>query len=122
MMAPQPGDRPSVEEIFGELEADDLLTVRGPTRTGRLRINMGRPASPAPDEEPGEEPGVEPGVEPDEELGEEPGEEPGVEPGVEPDEELGEEPGERGEDGASPSRVRINIRNKDEGAIGDSDR
>ena len=114
MMAPQPGDRPSVEEIFGELEADDLLTVRGPTRTGRLRINMGRPASPAPDEELGEEPDVEP----DEELGEEPGEE----PGVEPDEELGEEPGERGEGGASPSRVRINIRNKDEGATDDSDR
>jgi hypothetical protein len=67
---------------------------------------MGRPASPAPDEELGEEPGVEL----DEELGEEPGE------------ELGEEPGERGEGGASPSRVRINIRNKDEGATGDSDR
>jgi hypothetical protein len=110
MMAPQPGDRPSVEEIFGELEADDLLTVRGPTRTGRLRINMGRPASPAPDGELGEEPDVEP----DEELGEE--------PDVEPDEELGEEPGERGGTGASPSRVRINIRNKDEGATDDSDR
>jgi hypothetical protein len=94
MTVPQPGDRPSVEEIFGELEADDLLTVRGPTRSGRVRIHMGRSAYPAPDEEPGEE----------------------------PDEEPDGEPGERGGTGASPSRVRINIRNKDEGATDDSDR
>jgi eukaryotic-like serine/threonine-protein kinase len=106
MMAAQPSDRPTVEEIFSELEADYLLTVREPTRTGRLRINMGRPASPAPDEE----------------LGEEPGEELGEEPGEEPDEVLGEEPAERDSPGTSPSRVRINIRKKDEGATDDSDR
>jgi serine/threonine protein kinase len=146
MMAPQPGDRPTVEEIFSELEADDLLTVRGPTRSGRLRINIGRSAPPALDEVPDAESGEEPGEAPDEEsgeelgeapdeelgeeLGEEPGEELGEELGEEPGEELGEEPGEelgevsdeRGGTGASPSRVRINIRNRDEGATDDSDR
>jgi eukaryotic-like serine/threonine-protein kinase len=142
MVAPAPGDRPTVEEIFGELEADDLLTVRGPTRSGRLRINMGRSASPAPDDEPREERGEEPGEEPLEEGGEEPGEEPLEEPSGERDEELSEEPleepsGERDEElgeergegpderdgtGASPSRVRIHMRNKDEGATDDSDR
>ena len=102
MMAPQPDDRPTVEEIFGELEADDLLTVRGPMRSGRLRINMGRSAPLALDEEPDAEPG---------EAWDE-----------EPDEEPGEAPGERGGTGASPSRVRIHMWNKDEGATDDSDR
>jgi serine/threonine protein kinase len=134
MMAPQPDDRPTVEEIFGELEADDLLTVRGPMRSGRLRINMGRSAPPALYEErdakPGEEPLEERREEPDEERGEGPGEEAGEAPdaepgeawGKEPDEDPGEAPGERGGTGASPSRVRIHMWNKDEGATDDSDR
>jgi hypothetical protein len=111
-----------------------LLTVRGPTRSGRLRINMGRSAPPARYEErdakPGEEPLEERHEEPDEERGEGPGEEAGEAPdaepgeawGKEPDEDPGEAPGERGGTGASPSRVRIHMWNKDEGATDDSDR
>lgn len=54
MMAPQPGDRPTVDEIFRELDADGLLEVREPAGSGRVRFHMGGRVSPAPTAEPGD--------------------------------------------------------------------
>jgi eukaryotic-like serine/threonine-protein kinase len=49
MMAPLPGDRPTVDEVFTELQDETLLAVRDVTRSGRVITSMDRPVATTPD-------------------------------------------------------------------------
>ena len=49
MIAPLPDDRPTVAEVFTELQDEALLAVRGATRSGRVITNMDRPVPTATD-------------------------------------------------------------------------